>query len=120
MENLVEEEQLIPENLLKKLPKLKASHRSNPLARVKLYLPDTEFEWYITEYDGADICYGLVSLITIYKGRFSLTELKAMESLSSRATLKRDENFSPTRLNAVHDDLYRRHTERMSRPLTPT
>jgi hypothetical protein len=32
----------------------------NPTAMVKLFTPDSNFTFYVTEYDGKDTCFGLV------------------------------------------------------------
>ncbi len=48
---------------------------SNKLARVQLFDPTGRWSWFIIDWDGSDICFGLVEGFEEELGYFSLVEL---------------------------------------------
>lgn len=95
--------ELIPEELLNKIPDLYETERSiNPICHIKLFTPDSIFTWYIIEISKEDkyTCYGYVIGFESELGYFSLKELKTIRgSLGLR--VERDISFSPTALGII-------------------
>ncbi len=95
--------ELIPEELLNKIPDLYETERSiNPICHIKIFTPDSIFTWYIIEISKEDkhTCYGYVIGFESELGYFSLKELKTIKgSLGLR--VERDISFSPTELGII-------------------
>ncbi len=95
--------ELIPEELLNKIPDLYETERSiNPICHIKIFTPDSIFTWYIIEISKEDkhTCYGYVIGFESELGYFSLKELKTIKgSLGLR--VERDISFSPTALGII-------------------
>lgn len=69
-------EQLLPKEILEKLPKLgETSGQGDPVAVVKFFYPDFSWTWNGIEFDGEDIFYGYVKGFENELGTFSLKEL---------------------------------------------
>ena len=63
-------------------------------------MPDSSWTWYITEFDGQDICFGLVVGHEVELGYFSLAEITALRGpLGLR--VERDLYFGPKSLEEV-------------------
>jgi len=57
---------LLTKELREQLPPLYACENDpDPLVRAKFFYPDFSWTWYAIEFDGEDIFFGLVSLITV-------------------------------------------------------
>lgn len=67
--------QLLTKELRKKLPALRSTKTSNPIAQVKFFSPYSDWTWYAIEFDGDDIFFGLVQGFEEELGYFSLKEL---------------------------------------------
>ena len=98
---------LFTQELLEKVPALYATEEeSDPTVWVKLFYPDFSWTWYVIEFDGSDICFGLVDGYDQELGYFSLTELR-----NSRGTLglpiERDRGFDPCKLSELRRALKR-------------
>lgn len=95
--------ELIPEELLNKIPDLYETERSiNPICHIKLFTPDSIFTWYIIEISKEDkyTCYGYVIGFESELGYFSLKELETIKgNLGLR--VERDISFSPTALGII-------------------
>lgn len=95
--------ELIPEELLNKIPDLYETERNiNPICHIKIFTPDSIFTWYIIEISKEDkhTCYGYVIGFESELGYFSLKELKTIKgSLGLR--VERDISFSPTALGII-------------------
>lgn len=93
--------ELIPQDLLKTIPKLyETEEQNNPIVYVKLFLDD--WTWFITELsiDG-DIAFGyVVSPFGAELGYFSLEEIKGIKG-SLGLDVERDLSFKPTKLSSV-------------------
>jgi len=76
-------------------PPYASEKQVDPLAVIKLFTPDNRWTWYIMEYDGQDIAFGLVAGFETEFGDFSLQEIA-----SARGPLgvqpERDLWFCPT------------------------
>ncbi len=71
---------LLTQELRKKLPPLYTYDgvaKSEVPVLVKFFTPDSNFTFYVTEYDGDDLLYGLVSGTDLELGYFSLSELES-------------------------------------------
>ena len=93
--------ELIPQDLLKTIPKLyETEEQNNPIVYVKLFLDD--WTWFITELsiDG-DIAFGyVVSPFGAEVGYFSLEEIKGIRGCLGLG-VERDLSFKPTKLSSI-------------------
>jgi hypothetical protein len=93
---------LLPPSVLETLPAWRATaNEDDPIATVKLFLPDTAWTWYIVEFDGDDTCFGLVIGHEVEAGYFLLSELEALRSPLLRLLVERDLYFKPTPLSEL-------------------
>jgi hypothetical protein len=93
---------LIPLDILKKIPPLYATEDiKDPLAHVKLFTPDSNWSWYITEYSKKEKqCFGLVDGHEQELGYFSLVELEELRGPMGLA-VEIDLHFQPTKLSEI-------------------
>jgi len=70
------------------------------IAPVKFFTPDSQWTWYPTEFDGRDICFGLVSGFEVELGYFSMSELEGVRGLFG-LPIERDLYFQPASLNEL-------------------
>jgi hypothetical protein len=94
---------LIPRTFLNDIPDLYETEESpDPICYIRLFLPTTQWTWYITELSKKDhnLCFGYVIGIEKELGYFSLQELQSLDqSLGIR--VERDEGFVPTPLSKI-------------------
>ena len=93
--------ELIPQNLLKTIPKLyETEEQTNPVVYVKLFLDG--WTWYITEISiDNDICFGyVISPFGAELGYFSLEEIKSIKGTLGIG-VERDLSFKPTKLSII-------------------
>jgi hypothetical protein len=89
-------------SILEKLPKIEETeNEENPMLWVKLFDPWSSWTWYVIEFDGEDLCFGLVHGIADELGYFRLSELR---SLPSPHWVERDFSFAPCRLDDLDKD----------------
>jgi len=90
---------LFPKHLCDRIPPLYATEEDrDPIVWVKLFHPLSSWTWYVIEYDGDDLCFGLVDGYEKELGYFSLSEL----SQPVRGYgVERDRAFRPCKLSAV-------------------
>ena len=69
--------------------------KTDPLARVKLFTPWTDWTWFITEFDGEDLCFGLVIGLERELGYFSLKEIESLRGPGG-IRVERDLYFKPS------------------------
>lgn len=89
---------LLTKQLRNQIPKLYTTESvpmADKLAFVKLFLPWSSWKWYIMEYDGNDLCFGLIVGHETELGYFSLKELGKLEG-EYGLPVERDVNFRPT------------------------
>ena len=97
---------LIPSTLLSEIPDLYASENVvDPLVRVKLFTPDSNWSWFITEISQSDgdTCFGLVVGLEVELGYFSLSELSQLHGPLD-LSVERDLYFTPRPLSAVQKE----------------
>lgn len=93
--------ELIPKNLLNRIPKLyETEEQNNPIAYVKLFLDG--WTWFITEISiDNNICFGyVISPFGAELGYFSLEEIKSIKG-SLGIGVERDLYFKPTKLSII-------------------
>ena len=73
----------------------------NQIAYVKLFTPDSNWSWYITELDpGENICFGLIDGFEKELGYFSLNEIEEIKGPLG-LEVERDISFKPTKLKEL-------------------
>lgn len=93
--------ELIPKNLLNRIPKLyETEEQNNPIAYVKLFLDG--WTWFITEISiDNNICFGyVISPFGAELGYFSLEEIKTIKGTLGIG-VERDLYFKPTKLSII-------------------
>lgn len=93
---------LIPQEILNNIPALYATEeQKNPLVVAKLFTPDSNWTWYVLEYDPEEqLCFGLVDGHAQELGYFSLTELEELTGPMG-LHVERDIHFKSTPLDVI-------------------
>lgn len=90
---------LLTDELRKMLPPLYAQeHEKDPTVYVKFFAPWSRWTWYLTEFDGADLLFGLTCGFEEEWGYVSLAELEGVRGPAG-LTIERDRYFKPCRLS---------------------
>jgi hypothetical protein len=95
--------QLIPQELLNTIPDLYETEESlDPICHVKLFTPDSNWTWYITEISKEDnhTCFGYVIGLESELGYFSLEELETIRGALG-LPIEMDLSFKPTPLSKI-------------------
>ncbi len=98
---------LIPATLLSEIPDLYTSeNEADPIVRVKLFLPDSNWTWFIIEVSQSDgdTCFGLVVGLEVELGYFSLSELSQVRGVM-KLPVERDLYFQPKLLSEVRKEI---------------
>lgn len=92
----------ILESMSKKIPKLyEMENEKDPMVWVKLFTPDGNWTWYITEYDPEErLAFGLVKGQETELGYFSLAEIEQARGPLG-LQVERDIHFKPCKLSEV-------------------
>lgn len=96
---------IIPKNLLKDIPDLyETQELKNPICHIKLFTPDSNWTWYITEYskDVKDTCFGYIKGLENELGYFSLNEIESIRGAFG-LKVELDLCFNPTPLLQIKD-----------------
>jgi hypothetical protein len=94
---------LIPQELLETIPDLYETEEvPDPICYVKLFTPDSNWTWYITEFSKEDsrTCFGFVQGLESELGYFNLDELESIRG-SLGLPVERDLLFKPTLLSKI-------------------
>jgi len=94
---------LIPKEIRETLPDLyNSTDTTDPLCRVKLFTPDSNWTWYIMELSKEDnsTCYGYVQGLENEIGYFSLEEIADVRG-ALKLPVERDIHFEPTKLSQI-------------------
>ena len=96
---------LLTDKQLQTIPNLyETENQKDPICHIKLFLPSSNWTWYIIELDEADLntCYGFVDGLEKELGYFTLSEL---ENLKGAFGLKveLDTSFKPIKLSKIRD-----------------
>jgi len=91
---------LIPEH--NTIPQLYAAENDpDPIAHIKLFTPDGNWTWYITEYSKEEnLCFGLVVGHETELGYFSIDELQEVRGPLG-LKIERDLHFTPKRVSVL-------------------
>ena len=91
-----------------KLPELYSQEEKgmDAMALVKFFTPDSSWTWYVSEFDGVDLLYGLVIGLEVEFGYTSLKELKSIRGPLG-LQIERDIFFAPKSLR----ELFEKHKE---------
>ena len=83
------------------IPDLYATeHDKDPMVQAVLFHPRSVWRWFVTEFDGEDLCFGLVEGFEVEFGYFSKSELEGNGCCAL-------EGWQPVRLSAVRDAISR-------------
>ena len=74
----------------------------DPTVHAKYFTPDSSWTWYVLEFDGEDLFFGLVVGLETELGYFSLAELQAVRGPWG-LPIERDLYFTPKPLSAVRE-----------------
>ena len=100
---------LLTDRLKKTLPTIGSQEHKNlnAIVYIKCFTPWSNWTWYVTEFDGKDLCFGLVIGFEREIGYFLLSEL---ESISGPFGLKveRDIYFKPKTINQILSERIKR------------
>ena len=94
---------LIPLELLHTIPDLYETEEiPDPICHIKLFTPDSNWTWYITELSKQDnnLCFGYVIGLESEMGYFSLDELRSIRG-SLGLKVEHDLSFQPTPLSKI-------------------
>lgn len=96
--------ELMPIEVAVKLPIIyKTENNPDPVALVKFFTPDSDWTWYVWEYDPAErVCYGLVtnSACGSELGYFSIPEMEKARGLLG-LPIERDLYWEPMALSEI-------------------
>ena len=85
-ETRVSENELVTEAVRSLPPLYSQEHEQDPVARVKFFTPWTSWTWYAIEFDGEDLCFGLVDGHEQEFGYFSLKNLLVFAGLAASSS----------------------------------
>ena len=94
--------ELIPEPVARSLPPLYGTEEEpDPIARVRLFMPNSTWSWYVTEYDHeSKTGFGLVEGYEMDLQYFDLDELASIRGPRGER-IERDLNFDPQRISDI-------------------
>jgi hypothetical protein len=95
---------LLDEAIRARLPKLRATEAQGfeAIAQVAFTSPDSGWCWYATEFDGEDICFGLVVGYEVEYGNFTLSELARTRGPLG-LPVERDQQFKPQPVGEIEE-----------------
>lgn len=99
---------LLTQKIRRKLPPLYSQEDKGgkALVHVKFFTPDSNWTWYITEFDGKDTFFGLVDGFEKELGYFSLKELESARG-SMGLPIERDLYWNPKTLEEIAPELFK-------------
>ena len=95
--------QLLTQEQRKYLPTLGATEGitlEDKIVQAKLFTPWTSWTWYVIEFDGDDLCFGLVDGLEREYGYFTLSELSEITGPAG-LKIERDKWFRPSTVSEV-------------------
>ena len=92
---------LLAVELRRRFPSLYATEgQADPTVHARFFTPWTEWTWYVIEFDGEDLFFGLVDGFEAELGYFSLSELESVRGPGG-LTIERDLHFKPAPLSTL-------------------
>lgn len=95
--------ELLPPSIRAQIPPIYAQQNVDAIAYVKLFTPDANWTWFISEFDGEDLCFGLIRGHEEELGYFSLLELQTVRG-SLGLPIERDLYFDPTPISQLRTE----------------
>lgn len=93
---------LLNQELRQSIPGLYSTeHEPDPRVRAKFFTPWSSWTWYVLEFDGEDLCFGLACGHEREMGYFSLSELESIRGPGG-IRVEWDESFKPTPLSVIN------------------
>ena len=98
---------LLTKELKKKLPRLYSQEGKGgkAVAHVRLFTPDSQWTWHLIEWDGEDICFGLVDGHERELGYFSLKEIESVRGPMG-LPIERDLHWKPKTLEEIAPEMF--------------
>lgn len=94
---------LLPHTEANKIPKLYGTeYLEDPLVMCKFFFHNSNWSWYVIEFDGKDIFYGYVAGFRAELGYFSLKELESVRGPFG-LNIERDLYFEPQSLSEIKE-----------------
>ena len=97
---------LMTKELRRTIPSLYTTENApDPMVHAKFFTPDSSWSWYVLEFDGEDLFFGLVVGHETELGYFSLAELKSVRGPLG-LPIERDmyfESQSLSKVRALHE-----------------
>ena len=94
---------LIPQTLLNNIPDLYETEGFlNPTCYVKLFTPDSNWTWWVLEYDGEDTFFAMVHGHEKELGYVSISELESVKGPMG-LKVERDKYFTPKRYGDIEE-----------------
>jgi hypothetical protein len=81
-------------------PLYSQEHEEDPLVICKFFTPDSNWTWYVLEFDREDVFFGWVVGFEHELGYFRLSELVSVRGPLG-LSIERDLHFRPTKLSVV-------------------
>lgn len=75
------------------------------VAHVKFFTPDSNWTWYITEFDGEDTMFGLVDGLEKELGYVSFSQLKSARGPMG-LPVERDRHWEPKKLGEIAPEMF--------------
>jgi hypothetical protein len=94
---------LLSEQQIQSIPNLyETENQKDPIVYVKLFLPSSNWTWYIIEINKEDnnTCYGFVDGLEKELGYFTLSELENLKGMFG-LKVELDTSFKPTKLSKI-------------------
>lgn len=95
---------LMTEDIKKQIPKLydtEETPKEDKTVYVKYFSPYSNWSWYVLEFDGVDMFFGLVKGFEVEYGYFSLSELANVTVFNGVPAVERDLSFAPQPLKEI-------------------
>jgi len=98
---------LLTQEVRKQLPLLYSQEKlgGKAIVHVKFFTPDSNWTWWVTEFDGEDTFFGLVQGHCKELGYFSLSELKSVRG-PLNLPIERDLYWQPKTLEEIAPELF--------------
>ena len=88
---------LMTKELRGRIPPLySAEKQADPMVHAKFFTPDSNWTWYVLEFDGKDTFFGLVYGLETELGYFSLSEISTVAGPLGRRFITLGERLQPT------------------------
>ena len=94
---------LLKPEIINSIPNLyETENQEDPICHLKLFLPSSNWTWYIIEIDKQDnnTCFGLVDGLEQELGYFTIRELENLKGMFG-LKVELDTSFKPTKLSKI-------------------